>query len=330
MLLVCDIGGTNIRIRVIDILSSGIRSFQTEVYKTADSTSLEAALIKFVSEHELGGKIDRIICGIPGDVVNNKVDAIFLQHWGTVDGSHIRAALRVRECVLLNDLHCAAFSINDITGDDLLCLRPGRSAGGNVKALVAVGTGLGVSVCTKEGSATKYTPFASEAGWVRFAPDSELDAAFMKFIMHKHGISQICYNHVCSGSALLHHYEFFVGDQSRILDSAEDICASYERDTNAKAAVNNMLRYLGRFISQLCLMCKPIGGIYLAGGAMTSLGSLIPKSHAFEEGLTDLENNILREICQGPAIYHVTREDLGLLGASCYAFGTLDISQVKL
>lgn len=319
MLLACDIGGTNIRIRLVDETGFDVRGLHTEIYKTSEFASLEAALRRFVSDYHLGGKIDRIICGIPGDVVNNTVTAIFLKHWGTVDGSHVRTAIGARECVILNDLHCAAFSMNSISEDDLVCLRPGRMKGGNVKALIAVGTGLGVSLCMRESDGLKYNPFASEAGWIRFTPSDSTDSDFMRFLMRKHSISQICYGHVCSGTGLLDHYEFLARDRSNNIDSAEAICASFKDDLIARAAVSNMIRYLGRFISQLCLIFKPTGGIYLTGGAMSSLGALITTSNCFESGLNEIENDILLEICQAPSIYQVTREDLGLIGASCFA-----------
>lgn len=73
MLLVCDIGGTNVRIRLLEV--GGAADFclhGSACYQTTETESLEAALRRFIAEHQLDPQsIDRVVCGIPGDVNDN-------------------------------------------------------------------------------------------------------------------------------------------------------------------------------------------------------------------------------------------------------------------
>ena len=243
-----------------------------------------------------------------------------ITHWGLIDGYDVAKELGIERFILLNDFQCAAFAINMLTDDDLVCIRKGTSNDPSLKVIVGLGTGLGVSfaIMSEKGI---YVPNPSEAGWMHFLEASEQDHDLVKYLKVKLNTEIISFEHVCSGTALSHIYNFL---KSKIRDlepdmSPKEICGKYDSCGICRRSVDLMLEYLGRFLVQMSLIFKPTGGFFLTGGAMDSLFQLIHRSDSFERGLGIQKHPILLQIARGPSIYYIRRPDMGLFGAQSAA-----------
>ena len=215
----------------------------------------------------------------------------------------------------MNDFECAAYGLNCLHQEDLICLRQGTAKEGTVKVMIGVGTGLGTAFAT--GVDGIYKPFASESGWLHFWEISDFDREIAAYMRRLNGSNVVSFEDVCSGPSLVKLYEYIASmDGSQpMFQSPRDICANYDSNEEARRAVHLILGYLGRFICQISLVYKPTGGVYLTGGMMDSLYPLVGRSHAFVEGLNSQTDAILLAIARSPSISYICRGDVGILGA---------------
>lgn len=244
-----------------------------------------------------------------------------IEHWGTIDGSNIVNESGIGSCTLLNDLECAGYGLNILEEADKVSIKTvqaNTSVSSTLTLAVSLGTGLGVSFVINAPGSEGLTVRASECGWMSFSPASSRDEEIVDFLRRRLRITQVSFQHLCCGPALIDLYAF-VTHHDNPQKSTTGICEAYFSDENSKRAVDMLIYFLGRFLAQLCLIFQPNGGIFLAGGLIQGLASVLQVPNGLLEGLGSLENLVLREISDSFPIYLVLREDLGLLGARRFA-----------
>ncbi len=321
MIITGDIGGTNARLELHSV--QGLVSRSPPVFKKTYPTdtvpSFVGLITLFMSDSAMQAKADLVVCGIPGDVINNKVDAMNISHWGTVDGDKAAKELGIERVALLNDFECAAYALNGLIDEDVECIRPGSSTPGSTKAIIGVGTGLGVAFATRCGEHLR--PGASESGWIPFWELSDDDREMARDFREGLGVDTISFEHVCSGPALVRLATYIARrTQSQVsYKNPREICANYRNCQVAERSVYLMLKFLGRFLSILSLTYKPTGGIYLTGGTMESIVPLLDSSSSFIEGLDSHSHPILRNIARRPSVYIIRKSDVGMWGARDFA-----------
>ena len=321
MIITGDIGGTNARLELHTL--QGLVARTSPVFKRTyptDTVASFAALInRFMTDSACQEKVELVVCGIPGDVLHNKVDAINIAHWGTIDGDAAAKELGIEKVALLNDFECAAYALNGLSGHDVECIRPGVSSPGPTKAIVGVGTGLGVAFATLFGDCIR--PHASESGWIPFWELDDDDREMARQLRAMLAVSTISFEHVCSGPALVRLSVYIARKiQSDVsYDNPRDICRKYSECKVAKQSVDLMLKFLGRFLSVLSLTYKPTGGIYLTGGTMESLEPILNASRSFFVGMDSHQHPILLSIARSPSVYIIKKADVGMWGAREFA-----------
>ena len=238
-----------------------------------------------------------------------------IPHWGIVDGNELMKCGLADKCIILNDFECAGFALNALSSSDLCILRSGRTRVGNVKVMVGVGTGLGVTFATQTDGV--YVPYSSEAGWTTFSPIAEIDYKLVDFIKARNGWKSLGFEQVCSGRAVGIIHEFFTHQAG--LDystkTPSDICKEFYSCSISRLTIQLLLEYLGRFLSQLGIIFKPSEGIFLCGGLMDSLNDIIKNDDSFFRGLDSQPAPILSDIAGVAPIYYVDIPDVGLCGA---------------
>jgi glucokinase len=335
MIIIADIGGTSARLVMLSISNHGFKEVFRRTYITSECDSVVSLFSEFTKQSNQAGKIRGVVCGIPGDVKENRVgmligsvfnihvlflEAINIQHWGSIDGDAVGKELGIERFILLNDFECAAYAINGFTENDLICIRRGTSSDEKVKVMVGLGTGLGVAFAVRTDTGT-YAPNPSEAGWIHFLEATQLDRDLVAYLRGKLKTNVVSFEQVCCGSSLIHIHNFFkcqLGETELDIEPKE-ICAKYNLCDVCRNSVDLMLEYLGRFLAQMSLIFKPTGGFFLTGGAMDSLISFLPRSDSFSKGLAIQDHPILAEIGRSPDIYFIRRGDVGLLGAQSAA-----------
>lgn len=321
MIITGDIGGTNARLELHSLQGLVTRScpIYKKTYPTDRVPSFSALILQFMNDSGSQGKVDVVVCGIPGDVVDNRVDAINIAHWGTIDGGITERELAIGKVALLNDFECAAYALNGFMEEDVMCIRQGSSSHGSTKAIIGVGTGLGVAFATSRGDYLQ--PGASESGWLPFWEITDDEREMARELREKLAVNTLSFEHVCSGPALVRLTSYIAKKLGSDVSytNPRDICANHQKCPVAEQSVNLMLKFLGRFLSLLSLTYKPTGGIYLTGGTMDSLLPLLTASNAFCDGMDSHQHPILLSIARGPSVYIIRKPDVGMWGARDFA-----------
>jgi len=322
MIITADIGGTNARMELhsLDGLKARVGPVFKKTYATQTVETFVTLILRFVSDsgHQVS-QVSAAICGIPGDVVDNRVEAMNIRHWGIIDGEESAKEAGIESVFLLNDFECAAYSLNNFIPSDLNLLRAGTASGGPVKVIVGVGTGLGVAFATKTGK--YYQPRPSESGWIPFWEITEFDRDLCKEFRKNLQSDTVSFEQVCAGPSLVNIYKYLVKKSSNEarFQNPKDICTNYSSCAFAREAVDIMIEYLGRFLSVLCLTYKPTGGLYLTGGTMDSLAPLIARSESLVKGLDSQKHPILLSISRAPSVHYIEKQDVGMHGAREFA-----------
>ena len=105
IILAGDIGGTHSRIEYFTSEGGQLGCVAEESYPSADYTSLDAIVTKFVASHGAKGK--HACFGVAGPVRNGQVKATNLP-W-TVDASRLAHGLALKNVTLINDLEAIAY-----------------------------------------------------------------------------------------------------------------------------------------------------------------------------------------------------------------------------
>lgn len=322
MIITADIGGTNARMELHTLeglKSKGLPLFK-RTYPSDKVPSFSDLLRSFMSDAgQSPTSVKLAVCGVPGDVSENKVEAINIKHWGVIDGTAAARETGIRKVYLLNDFECAAYALNDISDNDVACMRKGSSASGSIKCMIGVGTGLGVAFASLVED--HFQPRPSESGWIPFWELSDRDRELARAMRKILNTDTVSFEQVCAGPSLVRLYEIAAQRNSEpiLYKSPKDICMNYNHSKSAQEATDMMIEYLGRFISVLSLVYKPTGGVYLTGGTMDSLFSIIGTSSIFQKGLDSQSHPILLSIARSPSIYYIRKEDIGMWGAREYA-----------
>lgn len=174
-MLVGDIGGTNVRLKLDRVcLSSNVR-IEIKKFSTYDSQKakcFEEVLKEFLQNVSKENYPEVGVVGIAGPVTNNKCTLTNITHWPTEDGDLIGANWNM-DFKFVNDFTIASYGASTLTHKDIDFLGTTGEAhiedGANsMKIIVGPGTGLGVGILAKNEEDELYHPMPSEGGHIDF------------------------------------------------------------------------------------------------------------------------------------------------------------------
>jgi glucokinase len=272
-----DVGGTKTLLALGSATEQGVTWSAVERYVSGDFASLDLILNAFKQAHL--GEAKLACLGVPGPVFNNRCRVTNLP-W-EIDGDALG-------CRLINDLEAMGWGIPWVR--DLICIQPGEPRPGN-RAIIAPGTGLGEVGLFWDGA--HHIPWASEGGQTDFAPRNELEISILRYCQERFG--HVATERVVSGPGIELLTQYFGGDR--------------------QAAVDQFLASLGAEVGNLALKTMAVNGIYLAGGAVRSLGALLQTPRF----LTHLHaKGRFTPLMQQVPVHLILDEQVALLGAARY------------
>jgi glucokinase len=233
MLLVGDVGGTNVRLALVE----GEKFVKEEKFLTSHFSHLSDILETF-----LEGPIERACFAVAG-VVKNQTSQMTNLNW-TIDAIQLHKRHRIAHVTLLNDLEAAGWGLKRLGPQDVVTLNSGKSAHSN-QAILAAGTGLGMVGLYWDGN--RHHPFASEGGHADFAPRDEQEWALWKYLHKTFG--HVSIERVVSGPGLEHLSQFL----------------------GAEKGLKMFVSLYGSTAGNLALQFMTMGGLYLAGGIAPKL-----------------------------------------------------------
>jgi glucokinase len=269
VLLAGDIGGTKSLLGLFRRVGGRLRASREQKFASQEFPSLAAIIDRFLD----GERIDGAAFGVAGPVVDGRSHVVNLR-W-PVDAKALTRRLGLRVQVI-NDVEATGWGIPELPPARFATLTPGVKAGRGNAALIAAGTGLGMSLLVVDGA--RFRPQSSEGGHQEFGPRTELEIELLRFLRRRHG--RVSIERVVSGAGISAVYQYLIeaglGRESaamtRRLSEASDTNAAISaaalagEDPVAGQAMEIFVSAYGSAAGDLALVGRALGGVYLGGG----------------------------------------------------------------
>lgn len=324
-LLVADLGGTNLRLALVQPDSRPVLQLQTvRQFAIREHSSFIAAAqlyLQWVAQHhpEFVAPHAAVIA-VAGRIDNGRV-ALTNHDWVLLD-TQICRELNLRSAQLINDFAAVSQCLTLLGPEDVHALGPSvppirRQPFAQVFCAMGPGTGLGVSaLCVQPGSQVQL---ATEGGHVSFAPQDDEEIAVLKFLMARFG--RVSVERLLCGSGMVNLYEALAFASGLPVSPAlmpAHITAAAKAGTDALAqrTVQLFCRMLGSVAGDYVLSFGAWQGVYLAGGMTTYLSAYL-QDGAFRRAFEN-KGRFSEAVSQVPVAI-ITHPQPGLLGAAAAA-----------
>jgi len=311
--LAADVGGTHARIALVqaaDARGDDVEVLAYRKFACSEHSTLGDLLRSFV-EAEAAQSVRRCVLACAGHVVGDDVMHDNLV-W-PISLSRLRGALGLDDLVVLNDFEALGYALADAQHLDarLLCGPDTHRAGPTL--VVGPGTGLGaaVHVPTRAGAFV----IATEAGQMDFAPQTLREREVLARLAPDG--DYVPYERIVSGPGLLTLYRTLcaLNGASPSLANPEAVGAAARTyaDRQAVEAVDLFCASLGSFVGNLAMTFMAGGGVYLAGGFLSSMFDLLHRSDfatRFRHGRS------VRTFLEGVPVRVIEHGRNGVLGAA--------------
>jgi glucokinase len=318
VILVGDIGGTNTRLAIIEMVKGHFNFLVEETFPSHEESSLESALRKFLSNplHP----ITRACLGVAGPVREGRCEATNLP-W-VIDSREIARQLNLPRVGLINDWEAGAYGIPALETKDFEVLNPGSPDARGNRAVISAGTGLGQVGLFWDGG--KHQPFPSEGGHADFAPRNHLEMDLLDYLLKRH--ARVSAERVISGQGLFNIYQFlkdtgreeeptWLVDQMRQKDPSAVISenALAGKSSLCVQALDLFVSLYGAEAGNLALKVMASGGVYLGGGIAPKIIAKL-KDPVFLNAFT--AKGRMRPLLQAMPVRVILNPKLALLGAA--------------
>jgi glucokinase len=321
MILAGDIGGTNARLAVFDVVDGHFSLISASVFPSREYSSLDEIVSKFV---ETANVHPHAACfGVAGPVRNGRVEASNLP-W-IIESKRLAEELDLKKTLLINDLEANAWGIAFLDPADLVSLNQVKGSPVGNQAVISAGTGLGEAGMYWDGS--KHHVFACEGGHADFAPRNELETELLRYLRVRFG--HVSYERIVSGPGLVNVFNF-LRDTGRGVEPkwlADEMLHSDPAAAISRAAIDGkcglseqaidlFVSIYGAEAGNLALKIMATGGIYLGGGIAPKM---LPKlaGPLFMEGF--LSKGRMQHLLEAIPVKVITNDKVALLGAARFA-----------
>jgi len=325
-LLAADIGGTKTELAIFPRTGPACKSFAQQRFTNAEFTGVEEIIGHFFSvlDHP-----PRFACLAVAGVVSGDLAQLTNLPW-KIDCRMLEKRFGFSQAVLINDLTAVCSSLALLEPADLMEIQAGDSLGGEVRGVVAPGTGLGEGLLVDVGG--RVFAHGSEGGHVDFAPVDEEQLALLAWMQKK--IKPVSYETLIAGPGLAYLYEFckehhrfqesawIVEAMNKATDKIPVIVSGATGIHNKKICplcryvIDLFLSILGSEAGNLALKLYARGGIYLGGGILPRLMGRV-KFDGFLQSFHD--KGKMSAFMEGIPIHLILRKDAAVIGAAGYA-----------
>ena len=307
MRLVADVGGTHIRLGLID--GDATAPGAISKLRSADFDSLQAALAFYSEEHK-AATTDEACIAVAGPVKADRVKLTNLP-W-EFSQTDLQRALKVEKLSVINDFAAVALAIPYLKANDRRQIGAGQADNSLPILAVGPGTGLGAAMLVSQDSRHMVIP--TEAGHAAIAAETDIEHAIVKHFSASG--AHIKREFLLSGSGLqaLHSALNVIQDAGAARLSPAEIqqraCAG--DDAMCAQALSIFCAWLGGVCADQALCCGARGGVYIGGGIVKKFLDFFLASEFRQR----FENrDAMRGYLQAIPTYVITREHCALLGA---------------
>lgn len=275
--LAADVGGTHARVALVQASSAGDWEIEILAYRKFDCSDFSGLpdLLRAFMETDAVAPVRRCVLACAGQVVGDHIIHDNLA-W-EVRLSPLRKALEFDDVAVLNDFEALGHALDDVRGLDtkLLCGPDVYPDGPTL--VVGPGTGLGAAAHLPGPAGLVLT---TEAGQMDFAPQTIHERELLAHLAPDGGY--VPYERLVSGPGLLALYRTLsrLYGQPAELETPEAVTAAarMRADRQAVEAMDLFCALLGSFVGNLAMVFMASGGVYLAGGFLSSMFDLLQQS----------------------------------------------------
>lgn len=272
LILLADIGGTNLRFALCESAEVPLRDDSVRRYRAAEHASLAEAAARYL--REIGASPGAAVFAIAGRVDDGEVKITNLP-W-TVSAAAVAAELGLASVRMVNDFAAQSRSLPLLAAADLEMLGApapplldGRAD--RCVAVVGPGTGLGVGALLLRGG--RAIVLETEGGHLSFAPGNDEEIAILRQLHRDFG--RVSNERLICGSGLVNLYGAIcdLAAVPRRGTTPEQIMQSATDATDAQAvrAVDLFADILGAIAGDLVLAYGAWDGVFLGGGLVEPL-----------------------------------------------------------
>lgn len=262
--LVCDVGGTNLR--VAQCKSPGDPPEIVLKERTAVHASLDAALAAIV---RTGGLAPRSALACAAGPVEGAKVRLTNADWA-IDGPEIARRLGLDQGLLLNDFEAQAIALPYLTPSMTRDICPGMVRPDAPRLVLGPGTGLGAAALLRADG--RWVVATTEAGHADFGPSSAEEESVWRRLERVDG--RVTFESVLSGPGLARLYAALRAARGlgpAKADAAAVEAAARENDAVAVETIRLFWRLAARCAGDLALIFLARGGVTLAGGVLPRL-----------------------------------------------------------
>ena len=297
--IVADIGGSNARFAVAGVDDS---LQQVQIFLCADFSCLEDAIRRYL-QNTASRDVTRICLAIAGPVDGDWVDVVN-NHW-QFSRAALEASLGI-SLTVINDFTAQAFCLDLLEDDDLVWLGEARPSGGQIRAVLGPGTGLGVAALMP---GREIVP--SEGGHVAFAPTDPHQLELLQILWRRFG--RVSVERILSGQGLENLYwanSQLLGKENKLPDR-EITARAKAGDSLCRKTIEDFLDIFSSVAGDFALQFWAAGGVYLTGGVVARVWEFADPER-FRQRFED--KGRYRDYCASFPLALVSAQQPGLLG----------------
>jgi len=318
--LAVDIGGTKTEIAVFRLEDDSFEPVVRGRYKSREAAGIEAIINDFLSENKV--QCNTVCLGIAG-VVGESTAQVTNLPWKIKKSSLL--SMGFSQVSMINDMTALSASLAILADKDLFTIQDGNGGTGEVKGVLAPGTGLGEGFLLH--SESVFYPRGTEGGHCDFAPVNREQRDVLDWLAAQTE-ETISYEMLCAGPAIGRLYDFYIEHGAEevaqvskaLIDSVDRTPVIVEAGLNGICPVcvrvlELFLAILGREAANLVMKVYATRGLFLGGGILPRLVDEIsfkPFLDAFHHAGT------MAGLMRSVPVRIITRKDAALLGAAFY------------
>jgi glucokinase len=322
-LLAGDIGATKTLFAIFSVSEDRVLKVREDRFITKDCGSFEEVIREFLHDEVP----DVISFGVAGPVMDGVVN---ITNVATVlNSKQMSEALNHIPVYFINDLEATGYGISWLKDEELKLIFEGRkNATGNI-GIIAPGTGLGEAAAYWDGH--KYHQFSTEGCHCDFASRTQEDFELYNYLREKY--THVSWERVVSGNGIIQIFEFlqqkkkeipeWLTTQLKNEDAAKVISSNAKKVEICGQTMQLFFRYLAQEAGQLALKTKATGGLFIGGGIMPQILSLLDID-AFMQQFTDFGR--LKFLLEAIPVKVILNEQTALLGAAAFGAAVLGFS----
>ncbi len=306
--LVADIGGTNARFALHRAAKAGLDSMQT--LSAADYPDIAAAIRAYLDQ--VGAKPEEACFAVACPARHDFIE--FTNSPWRFSRGETALAFGWRRFLTVNDFEALALGVPHGGPKGFAQVRGGIADPVGARAVLGPGTGLGVSGLVHNGHGA-WVALAGEGGHIGFAPQDEFEMGLLRHLQARFG--RVSCERLLSGDGLVNIYEYIATTANRTGTRPTPAAISASgldgSDPLARQALERFCAILGSAAGDLALILGSTGGVYIGGGIVPRLLSILPNT-SFEERFAN--KGRLSSLLAHMPIFVILDNTLALLGAA--------------